>query len=147
VAERASGRITVEAEPAAVMAVIADFPAYPDWASGIRRADVLAAGANGRAREVRFQLDAGVLRDEYTLAYEWAGDERVSWRLVDGRAQKSQRGSYRLEPVDGGTDVHYELAIEAAVPMPGIVRRRAEKRIIDTALRGLKRRVEAEGRR
>jgi ribosome-associated toxin RatA of RatAB toxin-antitoxin module len=142
-AERASGRIVIDADPSAVMAVIADFAGYPDWVDGIDHAEVVEEGPQGRAAQVRFHLDAGVIKDDYVLAYDWTGDEQVSWRLVRGRAQKRQHGSYRLEPHDGGTEVVYELAIETAVPIPGLIRRRAEKRIIDTALRGLKRRVES----
>ena len=131
------------------MAVIADFAAYPQWASGVRAAEVLAAGPGGRADRVRFTLDAGVIRDSYVLAYTWHDDEEVYWELAErGTAVTEMSGAYLLTETGAGTEVTYQLAVGLAVPMPGPLRRRAEKTIIDTALKGLRSRAEraaAEG--
>jgi carbon monoxide dehydrogenase subunit G len=141
-ADQASSSITINADKAAVMAVIADFEAYPEWASMIRTVTVDETGADGRGTKVSFVLDAGVLKDEYTLAYDWQGDDRVDWHLVKGKALKSQEGAYVLETSGGGTVVTYELAVDLNIPMLGMFKRKAEKVIIDTALKGLKKRVE-----
>jgi len=141
-ADQATSSITVNADKAAVMAVIADFEAYPEWASMIRSATVDEKGTDGRASKVTFVLDAGVLKDEYTLAYDWDGDDRVDWHLVKGKSLKSQEGSYILEGSGGETRVTYKLAVDLAIPMLGMFKRKAEKVIIDTALKGLKKRVE-----
>ena len=142
-ADQASSSITVNADKAAVMAVIADFDAYPEWASMIRSVTVEETGPDGRGTQVSFVLDAGVLKDEYTLAYDWHGDDRVDWHLVKGKALKSQEGSYVLEEAGGGTHVTYRLAVDLNIPMLGMFKRKAEKVIIDTAQKGLKKRVEA----
>jgi carbon monoxide dehydrogenase subunit G len=141
-ADQASSSITVNADKASVMSVIADFEAYPEWASMIRTVTVDETGADGRGTKVSFVLDAGVLKDEYTLAYDWQGDDRVDWHLVKGKALKSQEGSYVLEDASGGTLVTYRLAVDLTIPMLGMFKRKAEKVIIDTALKGLKKRVE-----
>ena len=141
-ADQASSSITVNADKASVMSVIADFEAYPEWASMIRTVTVDETGADGRGTKVSFVLDAGVLKDEYTLAYDWQGDDRVDWHLVKGKALKSQEGSYVLEDASAGTLVTYRLAVDLTIPMLGMFKRKAEKVIIDTALKGLKKRVE-----
>jgi len=141
-ADQASSSISINAEKAAVMAVIADFEAYPQWASMIRTVTVDEKGPDGRGTQVSFVLDAGVLKDEYTLAYDWQGDDRVDWHLVKGKALKSQEGSYVLEDKGGSTEVTYRLAVDLNIPMLGMFKRKAEKVIIDTALKGLKKRVE-----
>ena len=141
--EQASASITIDAGPAAVMAVIADFDAYPEWASMIKKVEVQETGADGRGKQVTFHLDAGVLKDEYTLAYDWHGDERVDWHLVRGKALKSQDGSYLLADKDGSTEVTYKLSVDLNIPMLGMLKRKAEKVIMDTALKGLKKRVES----
>jgi ribosome-associated toxin RatA of RatAB toxin-antitoxin module len=134
---------TVAASPEAIMSVIADFPAYPEWAAAVKSADVVEEGANGRAAQVAFTLDAGMFKDAYTLAYDWAPDGlSVRWRLVKGQIQKAQEGSYVLEPAGDVTKVTYALSVELNIPMIGMLRRKAEKIIIDTALKELKRRVE-----
>ena len=142
-AEATSSSITIAAPPERVMAVIADFAAYPEWADQINAVEVLAPGSAGRAERVRFTMDAGAIKDSYTLDYTWAPDGRsVSWTLVKGQIQKAQNGSYALVGGAGGTTVTYSLAVDLNIPMIGMLRRKAEKVIIDTALKGLKRRVE-----
>lgn len=141
-AEQASSSIRIAAPRSQVMDVIADVEAYPQWAGYIKTAEVLESGAAGRPAQARFVLDAGVLRDDYVLAYDWHGDERVTWSLVRGQALKRQDGSYTLAEQGGGTEVTYHLTVDLVVPMLALLKRKAEKVIIDTALKELKKRVE-----
>jgi hypothetical protein len=93
---------------------------------------------------VRFGLDAGVIKDSYVLAYKWEGDAAVSWQLAEaGSMVTEMSGAYRLESDDRSTNVSYELTVGTRVPLPGLIRRRAERTIIDAALKGLKARAEA----
>lgn len=142
-AERTTSSITIAAGPSSVIEVIADFASYPEWAGQVKSAQVLTTGAGGRPETVRFMLDAGVISDQYTLGYRWTGDEAVDWRIVEaGSMVSGLTGSYRLVPEGGGTTVTYELAVDLKVPMIGMIKRKAEKVIVDTALKGLKKRVE-----
>ncbi len=144
-AELTTSSIEIAAEPAAVMAVIADFDAYPQWAKGVKSAEVLTEYGDGRAGEVAFVLDAAPIKDEYTLSYDWDGDRQVTWSLVTAKMLKSMEGAYVLEPSGAGTDVTYRLTVDLTIPMIGMFKRKGEKVIIDTALKGLKRRVETLG--
>ena len=144
-ADRATSSISINASKTDVMAVIADFEAYPEWSGQIKAVNVDDSGSDGRAAQVTFTLDAGVVKDEYTLAYTWHGDDRVDWTLVKSKALKSQTGSYILDESGGGTEVTYQLAVDLNIPMLGMFKRKAEKVIIDTALKGLKKRVESGG--
>lgn len=142
-ADLTTSSITIDAGPETVMAVIADFPAYPDWAEQVKSVEVLQTGDDGRAERVRFTMDAGPIKDSYTLRYSWAPSGlAVSWTLVKGQIQKAQQGSYDLVGSAGHTTVTYSLVVDLNIPMIGMLRRKAEKVIIDTALKGLKRRVE-----
>jgi ribosome-associated toxin RatA of RatAB toxin-antitoxin module len=142
-ADESTQSITIEASPAEVMAVIADFESYPQWAASVKSCEVTVPGQAGRATRVAFKIDAGGIRDEYELAYDWQDDRRVSWTLVRGQMQKSQRGSYSLTPAGSGTEVTYNLSVDLAIPMLGMLKRKAEKMIMDTALKELKKRVES----
>lgn len=145
-ADRTESSILVGAEPGDVLDVIADFEAYPAWTGAVREARVLELDELGWARAVRFTLDAGALRDTYTLEYEWDFDEdglgTVTWGLVEANILKAMDGRYRLRRADDSTEVTYTLTVEVNMPMLGMLRRKAEKVIIDTALHELKKRVE-----
>ena len=143
-ADQTTSSIVVDAPAGAVMDVIADFAAYPVWAKGVTVADVVTEGEQGRAREVFFALDVSPIKDEYTLAYTWDGDAQVTWTLVEGKMLRALDGAYVLREVAGGsTEVTYRLALDVAIPMIGLIKRKGEKILIDTALKGLKQRVES----
>ncbi len=142
-ADQSTQSIVINAGPEAIMDVIADFTAYPQWALAVKKAEVLVPGPGDRAERVRFLLDAGIVKDEYVLAYTWSADGlMVSWELVEGQMQRAQHGSYVLEPSGPTTTVTYSLTVDLAIPMIGLIRRKAEKIIMDTALKELTRRVE-----
>jgi ribosome-associated toxin RatA of RatAB toxin-antitoxin module len=144
-AEQTTSSIVVDAPPAQVMDVIADFEAYPEWAKGMKRVEVTRPGpAGARAEQVRFELDVTPIRDEYTLAYDWDGDREVTWTLVDGTMLKTLDGAYTLRPLESGsrTEVSYRLSLDVTIPLIGMIKRKGEKILIDTALKGLKKRVE-----
>ncbi|MFJ1746725.1 SRPBCC family protein [Streptomyces sp. NPDC088116] len=143
-AEHTSSSITIEAAPADVMGVIADFARYPDWTGEVKEAEVLTTDAKGRAEQVRLVLDAGAIKDDHTLAYTWTGDNEVSWTLVKSQMLRALDGSYHLATVGSGhTEVTYRLTVDVKIPMLGMIKRKAEKVIIDRALAGLKKRVES----
>ena len=97
-AEHTSSSITIEAAPADVMRVIADFARYPDWTGEVKEAEVLAADAKGRAEQVRLVMDAGAIKDDQTLAYTWTGDHEVSWTLVKSQMLRTLDGAYDSRP-------------------------------------------------
>jgi ribosome-associated toxin RatA of RatAB toxin-antitoxin module len=142
-ADQTSSTIAVAAPPEQVMDVIADFPAYPDWAQGIHVAEVRETFPDGRAKDVYFELSEGPIKDSYVLTYIWHGSESVDWTLKSGKMLKKLDGTYTLVPRGGTTEVTYTLAVEVSIPMIGMLRRKAEKVIIDAALKGLKKRVES----
>lgn len=142
-AEQTSSSIQINASKAEVMAVIADFPNYPSWVQGMKQVEVVESGEDDRARKVHFELEATPIKDSYTLGYDWQGDDSVHWTLVEGKMLKGMEGSYELHESAGSTEVVYKLAVDVAIPMIGMLKRKAEKVIIDTALKGLKKRVES----
>ena len=145
-ADHGSGSIDIAARPDAVMQVIADFDRYHEWAGPVRRCEVLEMGDDGLPRQVHFSVQFMGIGDEYVNAYTWHGDSRVDWTLVHGKSLKSQDGSYILNPHPDGTRVEYDLTVELSVPLPGLIRRRAQSAIIDSALKDLKRAVEGDPR-
>jgi hypothetical protein len=141
-ADRTTSSISIAATGPDVMAVIADFAAYPQWAAAVRSAEVIRRDADGRPSLVRFSLDAGMIKDSYGLSYEW-DDSGVRWDLAEpGSVISAMTGGYSMADGARGTEVTYELSVDLRVPLLGMLKRKAEKVIIETALKGLKARVE-----
>ena len=143
-----SSSVHIAAEPGAVLDVIADFEAYPEWAEQVKTVTILSEDGDGWADQVEYVLDAGAVKDTYVLEYDWDGiaedgSGSVEWKLVRAGVLKALDGAYTLTAKDGGTQVDYALAVDVQIPMIGMLKRKAEKLIIDTALKELKKRVES----
>jgi ribosome-associated toxin RatA of RatAB toxin-antitoxin module len=143
-AEHAEGTTEVHATPAEVMAVVADFEAYPDWVANLEEVEVLARDRRGRGTRVAFRLGTPMGDQAYTLAYRYEPrDAGMSWTYVEGTLE-DLAGSYALEPAgDRTTRVTYRLEVALGVPLPGLIKRQAAKQIVRSALGDLKRRVES----
>jgi ribosome-associated toxin RatA of RatAB toxin-antitoxin module len=145
-ADTSTQSIVVDASPERIAKVICDFARYPEWVSALKASEILEEYEDGYASQVRFVIDAGVFTDEYTLQYEYAEDiSRIEWHLVaPSKVQRAQQGSYDIVANDDGTStVTYTLSVDLSIGMLGMFKRKAEKMIMDSALRDLKKRVES----
>ncbi len=142
-AERASEQRRIEAPADLIMDIIVDYPAYPEWAENIREVEIRETDEQGRATQVWYRVDARVMEITYTLAYTYHDEHRLTWTLLEGDQLHALDGEYRLEPEDGATVVHYTLAVDLAFPVPGFLKKRAAKQIMETSLGELKQRAES----
>jgi ribosome-associated toxin RatA of RatAB toxin-antitoxin module len=143
-AEHAKGTTEVFATPSEVMAVVADFEAYPEWVANLEEVEVLARDRRGRGTRVAFRLGTPWGEQAYTLAYRYQPREAgMSWTYVEGTLE-DLAGSYTLEPTDDGTTrVTYRLEVALGKAIPSFLMRQAAKQIVRSALGDLKRRVES----
>lgn len=142
--DTASERIRVDAPADRCFDVAVDFESYPEWARDVREAKVLETDDEGRGAKVEYRAAALGKSIRYVLAYDYSeAPAAFSWSFVEGDMLRRLDGSYRFEPEGDSTRVHYELAVELAVPMPGLIKRRAAGLIMGSALKELKRQIEA----
>ena len=146
-ADSTRSTITIDAPPTEIIDVIADLEAYPEWVKDMQHVEILSEDGDGWPDRARFTLDAGPIKDTYSLDYTWEVDEdglgAVSWTLVEATILKAMDGTYTLEQVgEGQTHVIYDLAVDINIPMLGMIKRKAAKVITDTALKELKKRCE-----
>ncbi|HWJ52033.1 MAG TPA: SRPBCC family protein [Propionibacteriaceae bacterium] len=139
-ADQTSGSVDIAASSAEIMNVIADFDHYPEWVDSMKSAEVLTWSGE-KAETVRMVLNHNLVKDDYVLAYDWE-PTKVSWQLVEGTLLKAMDGAYELQPKGASTTVTYHLTVDVNLPMIGLFKRKAEKTIIDGALKNLKKRVE-----
>jgi uncharacterized membrane protein len=138
-AEQVSERIHVDAPPKRCYEVAIDFERYPDWAKDVKQAHVVSRDAEGRGERVEYRAAAFGRSTRYVLEYDYAeAPAAFSWKFVEGDMLRRLDGRYGFEDDAGGTRVTYDLAVDLAVPMPGLLKRRAAGRIVGTALKDLK---------
>ncbi len=141
-AESVSDNIDVAAPAEEIFEVATDFEKYPEWNAAIKRVEIKETDEEGRATEVFYEVDAKVRTVTYTLTYDYSrAPEAFSWDLVDGDV-KELSGSYEFDEFDDITEVRYETRVDPGFPMPGFLKRQAEKQIVKGALADLKKRVE-----
>lgn len=144
--DHALERTEINAPPARCYEVARDIERYPDWAPQLKEATVVERDAEGRPSLVAFRAAMMGHSTSYTIRYDYTeAPRRLAWKLVESDVARKLDGYYDFAPIPGSperTDVTYELEAELRLPLPGFVKRRAEVRIIHTALRDLKARVE-----
>lgn len=141
-AEIVKETIDIEASAEDIFEVATDFESYPKWQPNFKRVEVKATDDEGRLTEVFFEVDVKVRRVKYTLEYDYSNaPESFSWDLVDGDV-KELKGSYAFDEFEDVTEVAYELQIDPGWPLPGPLKRQAQRQIVSGALRDLKKRVE-----
>jgi ribosome-associated toxin RatA of RatAB toxin-antitoxin module len=145
VADQATENMSVAAPPERCFAVVADLERYPEWAADIKEVEVKERDDLGRPQLVTLRAAAFGRSTSMTLAYDYSEAPRVlSWTLTQGDITTKWDGSYIFDPNgDGGTDVTYHVEAELRVPIPGFIKMRATSRIMATAMRELKARVES----
>ncbi|MDQ4145361.1 MAG: SRPBCC family protein [Actinomycetota bacterium] len=141
-AERVKDSIDIKATADEILEVAADFESYPDWNSNIKKVEIRETDSDGWATQVWFEVDAKVKTVRYTLGYDYTNvPESFSWDLLEGDVKKLS-GSYSFDEFDDVTDVTYELEVDPGFPIPGFMKKQAEKQITSSALKDLKKRVE-----
>jgi len=142
--ESTSATIDIDAPVERCFAVAADIAAYPDWAMGVRSTEVLETDAQGRVTRAHFVLDALLRRLAYDLRYTYDAPHAMSWTAEPGGDLAAMEGSYRFSAVEAGqTRVSYALHVEPGFSLPAFLRRSIERRITQTALSGLRDRVQS----
>jgi uncharacterized membrane protein len=144
-AEQAREQTTINAPIEQCYRTLIDFESYPEWAGDLKQATVVSYDGEERALVVEYRAAAMGRSTTYRLQYDYdQAPHRLGWELLSGDLERELDGHYELSEgaVPGTTDVVYELAVDLIVPIPGFVKRRAEARIIKTALSELKGRVE-----
>lgn len=144
-ADQATQTMEIAAPADRIREVLLDFPAYPTWARDLKGVTVDVVDEQGRGLEVTYRAAAMGRSTSYTLRYEY-DDTGLRWGLVRGDIMRRLEGSYVLEPVPGSPErtlVTYHLAVDLVVPLPAFVKRRAESKIVHSALRELRAHVEA----
>ena len=136
--------VTIQATASEIQEVLANLSAYPTWSTTIKSVNVITTDDQGRATQVQVSVDAGALKDKPTLNYDWSkAPNRLEFSLEDADLLTEMSGAYIIKDNgDDTTDVTYELTVGLSMPVPAVMRQKAEKSTIDLTLKQLKEKLE-----
>ena len=140
-----SSTITIDAPLADVQGALFALDQYQTWSSAIKSSEVVESDDQGRATKVKMTIDAGMMKDRVILDYDWSqAPGKLSFSLDDADLLTGMDGSYSIKAIDEDTtQVTYELGVSLSMPIPAMMRQKAEKTTIDQALAQLKAALEA----
>ena len=140
-----SSTITIDAPLADVQGALFALDQYPSWSNAIKASEVVESDDQGRATKVKMTIDAGMMKDRVILDYDWSkAPGQLSFSLDDADLLTGMDGSYSIKAIDDDTtQVTYELGVSLSMPIPAMMRQKAEKATIDQALAQLKAALEA----
>jgi uncharacterized membrane protein len=135
--------VTISASADDVRAVLFDIEKYPTWSTTFKSVTVQASNGEGRVTQAKLSVDAGALKDKPTLNYDWSGyPDRVEFSLEDADLLTDMSGAFIIKDNGDETEVTFELTVALSMPVPEMMRTKAEKSTIDLALKQLKEKLE-----
>ena len=138
-----SSTISIAASADDVRAVLFDIANFPTWSTSFKSVTVLASNGEGRPTQVKLSVDAGALKDTPTLNFDWSAyPERVDYSLEDADLLTDMTGAYIVKDSGDETEVTIELTVALSMPVPEMMRTKAEKATIDLTLKQLKEKLE-----
>jgi carbon monoxide dehydrogenase subunit G len=146
-----SESLVVNADVDTVWETLLDFESYPEWMSGVDEIEVLAEDEEGLATEVRYRVDAVVMKLNYVLTYSYDEDGlKIEIGYKEGDLD-DVNASYTFEPVDDEStkvtylfDVAYSLPKGLRGPVVKRMLKQVDKRVMKSALKDLKSRAESD---
>ena len=120
--------VSITASADEVRAVIFDLASYPSWSTSFKSVTVLESDGQGRPTQVSMSVDAGALKDKPTLNYDWSAyPDRLDFSLEDADLLTQMSGGLIVKDNGDETEVTFELTVALSMPVPDIMRTKAEK--------------------
>jgi uncharacterized membrane protein len=143
-AEFSKSTITIDAPIKEVQEALFALDKYPEWSTQIKSAEAITRDDQGRITKVKMTIDAGMMKDRPTLDYDWSeAPSKLRFSLEDADLLTGMDGVYSIKSIDEDTtEVTYELEVSLSMPIPAMMRQKAEKATIDAALSQLKTHLE-----
>ena len=143
-ADISSHSTQIQAPIEQVREILFNLEGYPSWSSAIKTVEVLERDSSSRPTKLTLKVEAGVLKDQPTLVYDWSkAPNEISFSLEEADLMTQMDGKYEIK--DNGDDsvtVTYSLTTALSMPVPDLMRRKVEKTTIEQSLSELKQKLE-----
>lgn len=141
--------LVINADADTITKVLLDFESYPDWMSGVEETEVLKRDRRKRGTQVRFRVDAVLVKLNYVLSYSYEEEDAIEIGYVEGDLEDTNARYEFKRLSDDRTEATYYFEVKYSLPktlrgpLVGRLLKQVDKRVMKSALRDLKSRVES----
>jgi ribosome-associated toxin RatA of RatAB toxin-antitoxin module len=138
-----SKTVEVEASAEAIMAIVADFEAYPQWNEEVKGVWVLAHYADGRPSQLRLDASVGGFDVTYVQAIYYPNENQIQTVMQQGDLFSKQEQLFAVVGMGPTTLLTVDLDVETTMPVPKPMVKKMVNDALDHLADNLKVRAEA----
>ncbi|MCV7221121.1 SRPBCC family protein [Mycolicibacterium elephantis] len=137
-----SKTVEVEASAEAIMGIVADFEAYPEWNAEIKGCWVLARYNDGRPSQLRLDVVVQGQSGTFITAVYYPGENQIYTMLQQGDHFTKQEQRFSVVPIGATSLLTVDLEVETKLAIPNTMVKKAIGDTLDYLADNLKTRAE-----
>ncbi|KKW64113.1 SRPBCC family protein [Mycolicibacterium elephantis] len=137
-----SKTVEVEAPAEAIMGIVADFEAYPEWNAEIKGCWVLARYNDGRPSQLRLDVVVQGQSGTFITAVYYPGENQIYTVLQQGDHFTKQEQRFSVVPIGATSLLTVDLDVETKLAIPNTMVKKAIGDTLDYLADNLKARAE-----
>lgn len=139
-----SKTIEVAAPAAAIMAIVADFEAYPEWNEEVTGAWVLARYQDGRPSQLRLDTKVQGMEGTYIQAVYYPGENQIQTVMQQGNLFSKQEQLFTAVEIGASTLLTVDMDVEVSMAgVPAMMVKKVANDALEHLADNLKKRAEA----
>lgn len=128
-----SQTVEVVADAAAILGIVSDFEAYPQWNDEVKAVYILARYNDGRPSQLRVDTDIAGNAGTYIQAVYYPSPMQIQTVMQQGDLFSKQEQLFSVVEMGASSLLTVDLDVETTFPMPNVMM----KKVINDALEHL----------
>ena len=137
-----SKTVEVDADAAAIMAIVADFERYPEWSEGVKGCWVLARYDDGRPSQLRLDAVYQGFEGTYIQAVYYPGANQIQTVMQQGELFKKQDQLFSVVEMGATSLLTVDVDVETSMPIPAPMVKSLLNNVLEHLAENLKKRAE-----
>jgi ribosome-associated toxin RatA of RatAB toxin-antitoxin module len=137
-----SKTVEVEASTESILAIVADFEAYPQWNEEIKGCWILARYDDGRPSQLRLDTSIQGMEGTYIQAVYYPGENQIQTVMQQGDLFTKQEQLFSVVAMGPTALLTVDLDVEVSMPIPAMMVKKVVNDALEHLAGNLKKRAE-----
>jgi ribosome-associated toxin RatA of RatAB toxin-antitoxin module len=137
-----SKTVEVGADAASILAIVADFEAYPQWNEPIKGVWILARYDDGRPSQLRLDLEINGMPGTYIQAVYYPGENQIQTVMQQGDLFAKQEQLFSVVETGPTCLLTVDADVESTLPVPAPMVKMLLNNVLESLAESLKKRAE-----